>query len=105
MKKRTLVAMFFLVIATYIYPIEALAATTAVKKAVPTGRQAAPKTTVQSKKTVVQKSTPTKKTVIKAPVKTTKKALKKKKKVVKHKDKINTTIAPLIDPSNPPGGN
>lgn len=104
MKKRTLVAVFFLVIATYIYPIGAVAATAVVKKA-------APKATVQSKKTVVssksvvKKTTPVKKVVTKTPVKTIKKVVKKKKKVVKHKDKINTTIAPLIDPSNPPGGN
>ncbi len=98
MKKRTLVAMFFLVIATYIYPIGALATTTVSKKA-------APKATVQNKKSVVQKSTPAKKTVTKTSVKTNKKVVKKANKTTKHKNKIKTTIAPLIDPSNPPGGN
>lgn len=101
MKKRTLVAVFFLVIATYIYPIGALATTTAVKKVVPTGKQTASKATVQNKKSVVQKSV----SIKKAPTKTTQKTAKKKKKAKKHKDKIKTTIAPLIDPSNPPGGN
>lgn len=90
--------MFFLVIATYIYPIGALAATTAVKKA-------PVKSAVQNKKTVSKKATVIKKTANKTPKKVVKKTTKQKKKVVKHKDKINTTIAPLIDPSNPPGGN
>jgi anionic cell wall polymer biosynthesis LytR-Cps2A-Psr (LCP) family protein len=105
MKKRTLVAMFFLIIATYIYPIGVFAATTAVKKAVPTSKQVTSKKTVQNKKSVSKKVTATKKTATKTTKKVIKKTTKKKKKVVKHKDKINTTIAPLIDPSNPPGGN
>ena len=99
MKKRTLWGAFFIAIIMVLLPVGAFAKATTAKKV-------AAKTTVQNKKTVAKtKTNPPaggKKTSKKVVKKTTKKG--KKKKVAKHKDKINTTIAPLIDPSNPPGG-
>ena len=71
---------------------------------------AATKVVAKTAPKVVKKVTPQPKTSVKSAtaktsavkkVTTKKKATKKKKKKVVHKDKINTTIAPLIDPANP----
>ena len=71
---------------------------------------AATKVVAKTAPKVVKKVTPQPKTVVKSAttktsvakkVTTKKKVVKKKKKKAVHKDKINTTIAPLIDPANP----
>lgn len=93
MKKYTRIVVFFLAILTFLSPIGALAATKKTQKSTTT------KATVQNKKnTTIVKKTTQKKTTTVAKKRT-------KKKTVKHVDKIKTTVAPLIDPSNPPGGN
>lgn len=70
---------------------------------------AATKVVTKTASKTVKKVTPQPKTVVKSAtaktasvkkVTTKKKSTKKKKKKV-HKDRINTTIAPLIDPANP----
>jgi anionic cell wall polymer biosynthesis LytR-Cps2A-Psr (LCP) family protein len=80
MKKHTFGVVFLLILCTYIYPYSVSAKAIVHAKNTKTH-------TIQNKKNTTAKKT------------------KKKKKTKKHKDKINTTIAPLIDPSNPPGGN
>lgn len=102
MKKNSLLGAFFMSISLFSLPFLANVADAAATKTVSTDKQAATTKPLQTSKNTVKKSTVKKPATKKV---STKKAIKKKKAAKKHKDKINTTIAPLIDPSHPPGGN